>query len=117
MRNGDVNDYEPDVLRVLQPKEETKAYYDKIARVYDLLAECRRVLRPGGRLVVVGLSKEGKAGLALKTFEWTHRHFPNLIDCRPIYQRRAIEAAGFLIRESAVEHMWVPVEIVSAVKP
>jgi hypothetical protein len=35
----DVNEYEPDVLRVLQSKDETKAYYNKIAKVYDLLAE------------------------------------------------------------------------------
>ena len=32
-------DYEPGVLRVLQSKRETKAFYDKIAKVYDLLAE------------------------------------------------------------------------------
>ena len=32
-------DYEPGVLRVLQTKSETKAFYDKIAKVYDLLAE------------------------------------------------------------------------------
>lgn len=32
-------DYEPDVLRVLQTKDETKAFYNKIAKVYDLLAE------------------------------------------------------------------------------
>ena len=32
-------DYEPGVLRVLQTKSETKAFYDKIANVYDLLAE------------------------------------------------------------------------------
>jgi hypothetical protein len=32
-------DYEPGVLRVLQTKSETKAFYDKIAKVYDLLSE------------------------------------------------------------------------------
>ena len=31
--------YEPDVQRVFNSKESTKAYYDKIARVYDLMAE------------------------------------------------------------------------------
>ena len=29
----------PEVLRVLQTKEEIRAFYNKIARVYDLLAE------------------------------------------------------------------------------
>jgi hypothetical protein len=34
------------------------------------------------------------------------------MDCRPIYARRALEAAGFAIKESQTESMWVPVEIV-----
>ena len=54
-----------------------------------VLAECKRVLRPGGRIVVVAVSKEGKEGFVIHAFEWTHRHFPNLMDCRPIYARRA----------------------------
>jgi demethylmenaquinone methyltransferase/2-methoxy-6-polyprenyl-1,4-benzoquinol methylase len=82
-----------------------------------VLAECRRVLRPGARIVVVGVSKEGKQGVVIKIFEWTHRHFPNLLDCRPIYVARALEAAGLEVRERTLEHMWVPVEIVAAVKP
>ena len=82
----------------------------------EVLAECRRVLKPGGRLCVVSLSKEGKQGLVIKAYEWTHKHFPNLMDCRPIYVRRAVEATGFEIRDVAIEHMWVPVEIVLAAK-
>lgn len=82
-----------------------------------VLAECRRVLRGGGRLVVVALSKEGEQGLMLKAYEWTHEHFPNLMDCRPIYSKRAVEAAGFRVEATEIEHMWVPVEIVLAVKP
>ncbi|TWT61692.1 class I SAM-dependent methyltransferase [Rubinisphaera italica] len=224
----DVNEYEPGVLRIFQTKDETKAYYNKIAKVYDLLAEhseqpmrekglqklaaqpgerilevgfgtghsvvelaqavgptgrvlgvdisdemvaltnellqraglserveltCgdaeslpyeddslngvftsftfelfdtpeipkvlaewKRVLKPGGRLVVVALSKEGKQGVIMKAYEWTHKHFPNLMDCRPVYARRAIEAAGFDVKETDIEHMWVAVEIVLAFK-
>jgi ubiquinone/menaquinone biosynthesis C-methylase UbiE len=81
-----------------------------------VLMECRRVLRPGGRIVVVAVSKEGKPGLVLQAFEWTHRHFPNLMDCRPIFVRRALEAAGFTIQTAALKRMWVPVEIVLARK-
>jgi demethylmenaquinone methyltransferase/2-methoxy-6-polyprenyl-1,4-benzoquinol methylase len=82
-----------------------------------VLAECQRALRPGGRIVVVAVSKEGKQGLVVRAFEWTHRHFPNLMDCRPIYARRALEAAGFIIDDHSVQTMWVPVEIVRASKP
>lgn len=82
-----------------------------------VLAECKRVLRPGGRIVVVAVSREGEQGTMLKLYEWTHKHFPNLMDCRPIYVRRALEAAGFTIRDAQVQSMWVPVEIVLAGKP
>jgi demethylmenaquinone methyltransferase/2-methoxy-6-polyprenyl-1,4-benzoquinol methylase len=83
-----------------------------------VLSECKRVLRPGGRIVVVAVSKKGKEGsegFVVHAFEWTHRHFPNLMDCRPIYVRRALEATGFVIEDSLTESMWVPVEIVRAV--
>ena len=66
-----------------------------------VLAECKRVLRPGGRVVVVAVSKEGKDGFVIHAFEWTHRHFPNLMDCRPIYARRALEATGFVVEDSS----------------
>lgn len=81
-----------------------------------VLAECKRVLRPGGRIVVVAVSKEGPQGIVVNIFEWAHKHFPNLMDCRPIYVRQALEAAGFTIKEADVESMWVPVEIVLGVK-
>ncbi len=82
-----------------------------------VLAQCQRVLRPGGRLVVASVSKETGHGLVVRAYEWTHQHFPNLLDCRPIYVRRSLEAQGFAIEEVRLEFMWVPVEIVRAVKP
>ncbi len=77
-----------------------------------VLNECRRVLRSGGRIVVVGMSKEGKRGLVMRAFEWTHEHFPNFLDCRPIFVREAMEDAGFSIQEADSMQMWVSVEIV-----
>jgi ubiquinone/menaquinone biosynthesis C-methylase UbiE len=56
----------------------------------EVLAECKRVLRPGGRIVVAGVSKEGEGGVILQVFEWMHKHFPNLMDCRPIFVRKAL---------------------------
>lgn len=81
-----------------------------------VLAECKRVLRAGGRIGVVAITKEGKEGFAVEAYEWTHEHFPNLLDCRPIFVRRALEDAGFSIRDAMITKMWVPVEIVVAEK-
>lgn len=81
-----------------------------------VLAEWRRVLKPGGRLVVVAISKEGEQGFIIRAFEWTHRHFPNLLDCRPIFVRRALETLGFRVEQGHIEQMWVPVEIVLGIK-
>ena len=82
----------------------------------QVLAECKRVLRAGGRIGVVAITKEGKEGFAVEAYEWTHQHFPNLLDCRPIFVRRALEDAGFSIRDATITKMWVPVEIVVAEK-
>ena len=30
-----------------------------------------------------------------KTYKWTHRHFPHIVDCRPIEVERVVQAAGF----------------------
>jgi demethylmenaquinone methyltransferase/2-methoxy-6-polyprenyl-1,4-benzoquinol methylase len=81
-----------------------------------VLAECRRVLRLGGRIVVVGMSKEDESGVVLGVFEWLHQHFPNYLDCRPIFVRKALEAAGFETMCIEKRRMWVPVEIVLAIK-
>ena len=81
-----------------------------------VLRECMRVLKFGGRIVVVGMSKEGQDGLMVKAFEWTHQHFPNFVDCRPIYVRKSLENAGFKVTDTVKKHMWVPVEIVLGVK-
>lgn len=82
-----------------------------------VLSQCKRVLRPGGRIVVAAVSKETKREMAVRVFEWTHRHFPNLLDCRPIYVRRALEAEDFVVEDQRIESMWVPVEIVRAGRP
>jgi demethylmenaquinone methyltransferase/2-methoxy-6-polyprenyl-1,4-benzoquinol methylase len=81
-----------------------------------VLRECKRVLRPGGRIVVVGMSKDAEHDPLVGVFEWTHEHFPNFLDCRPIYVRKALEKAGFKIESALMKHMWIPVEIVRAAK-
>jgi demethylmenaquinone methyltransferase/2-methoxy-6-polyprenyl-1,4-benzoquinol methylase len=81
-----------------------------------VLRECKRVLRPSGRIVVVGMSKDGGHDPLIGVFEWTHKHFPNFLDCRPIYVREALEKAGFKIQKAVKKHMWIPVEIILAIK-
>ncbi len=81
-----------------------------------VLSECRRVLKQGGALVVVGMSRTRGPGVMTEVFEWTHRHFPNYLDCRPILVRQALEDARFRISDSRVMKMWVDVEIVRGMK-
>jgi len=82
----------------------------------QVLRECMRALRPHGRIAVVGVSKEGKRRAAIRAFEWMHRHFPSLMDCRPIYIQRALTDAGFRIQTSCCERAWTPIEIALGIK-
>ena len=83
-----------------------------------VLAECRRVLKPGGRVAVVAVSTEGPHGVAFELYEWTHRHFPKIVDCRPIAVREVLESSGFHGSDRRVGEMWgIPVEIVVAELP
>jgi demethylmenaquinone methyltransferase/2-methoxy-6-polyprenyl-1,4-benzoquinol methylase len=84
--------------------------------IHQVLSECKRVLRPEGRIVVVGMSKEGAREPLIDVFEWTHQHLPDFVDCRPIYVREALEDAGFKVQKALKKHMWIPVEIVFGVK-
>ncbi len=79
-----------------------------------VLAECRRVLRPGGRIVVVGMTKDGGRDFLVESYEWAHLHFPNFVDCRPIHVAQSLEEAGFTVGSREIEKMWLPVEIVLA---
>jgi ubiquinone/menaquinone biosynthesis C-methylase UbiE len=80
------------------------------------LQECRRMLRSSGRLGVVALARVEKPGLAVRLYEWMHRKFPRLVDCRPIYVERVLASAGFTVVEAVEMSMWrLPVKIALAV--
>jgi demethylmenaquinone methyltransferase/2-methoxy-6-polyprenyl-1,4-benzoquinol methylase len=78
-----------------------------------VLQECHRVLKPGGRLAVVSMTKTNPPGMAVRMYEWFHEHVPEYADCRPIFARQALEESGFGIQDVSVSSMWgLPVEIV-----
>ena len=80
-----------------------------------VLAECRRVLQQGGRLGIVSLVK--KENRAVDIYEWFHFHFPNVVDCRPIFVRSVLEKAGFEVVQAVGKKLWgLPVEAVLAIK-
>jgi demethylmenaquinone methyltransferase/2-methoxy-6-polyprenyl-1,4-benzoquinol methylase len=83
-----------------------------------VLLECHRILKPGGRLAVVSMTKGNPPGLPVRIYEWFHEHMPNYADCRPIFARQALEQNGFVIRDVSTSSMWgLPVEIVLGTKP
>jgi ubiquinone/menaquinone biosynthesis C-methylase UbiE len=78
-----------------------------------VLQECQRVLKPGGRLAVVSMTKTDPPGVAVRLYEWFHEYMPNYADCRPIFARQAMEQSGFKIENVSLSSMWgLPVEIV-----
>ncbi len=70
-----------------------------------VLGECQRVLRLGGRICIVAMSKLRESFMT-KFYEWLHQKLPRYADCRPIFLRQAMAAAGFHIAEGTEMAMW-----------
>ena len=80
-----------------------------------LLGECRRVLKPEGRLVVVSLSKDQQLGGVGRLYEHFHNRFPTLADCRPIPVLRLLAENDFIVIKHEYRKMWgLPVIMLSA---
>jgi demethylmenaquinone methyltransferase/2-methoxy-6-polyprenyl-1,4-benzoquinol methylase len=82
-----------------------------------VLAECRRVLKPDGRLGVVAMAQRRPGSLMVRLYEWAHRQFPSAVDCRPIPVGALIEQAGFVVRRVEESSTWgLPVDILVGTK-
>jgi len=81
----------------------------------QVLREVERVLKCGGRLGIVSMSKEN-GGTMLRLYEWAHRVWPKYVDCRPIYLEEAIMRAGYSVEGKVRARMFrLPIEIVIAI--
>jgi demethylmenaquinone methyltransferase/2-methoxy-6-polyprenyl-1,4-benzoquinol methylase len=82
-----------------------------------VLAECRRVLKPGGRLCIVALAKRDPPNTITRVYEWFHEKLPEYIDCRPIDVQQALRSAGFRVAEATLFSLYgLSGEIVQAYK-
>jgi len=78
-----------------------------------VLSECKRVLKPDGRIGIVCLEK--KETLPVRIYEWAHRVLPALVDCRPINAYDDLDSGGFEIITFLSKLIWgLPVSIITA---
>ena len=83
-----------------------------------VLAECARVMRRPGRLVVCSLWRAEPPSLATRAYELGHRMFPAVLDCRPIDLDGMLGHAGFGVRRAATLSLaGIPVRIVLGFAP
>jgi len=83
-----------------------------------VLASCREILKPAGRLCVVALAKDQRGdALPARLYEVAHRMLPRWVDCRPIFVGALLREYGFCIVTSTRHAMWgLPVDVVLAQK-
>jgi len=71
-----------------------------------VLAEISRVLRPAGRLGVVSMYDVDRKSTMVDLYRFLHRHFPHIVDCRPIDAGSYLERAGFEVVASESLSIW-----------
>jgi len=82
-----------------------------------VLARIKKVLKPGGRLGIVDMSKENGKSVFLKVYEWIHNKCPKYIGSRPIYAEQCLIDAGYQIKsKEKIKIYRLPAEIIVAIK-
>ena len=86
-----------------------------------VLGEVHRVLKPAGRLGVVSMATVNPGeheSMLEKTYKFMHRHFPHLVDCRPIDVVQVVRDGGFDISSETEMEIWtMPVRSVIGTNP
>lgn len=86
-----------------------------------ILAECRRVLRPGGRLVLVSLTEGVNLPSRLVVGLWKTAYAVHPLacgGCRPLQLTPLLQDAGFTVQQRQVlVQLGVPSEIITAERP
>jgi ubiquinone/menaquinone biosynthesis C-methylase UbiE len=82
-----------------------------------VLAQIKKVLKPGGRLGIVDMSKENGKSVFLKAYEWIHNKCPKYLGSRPIYAEQCLIDAGYQIKsKEKIKIFRLPAEIIVAMK-
>ncbi len=78
-----------------------------------VLQECRRVLKPSGRICILSLSKTVEQNSIARLYEWVHTQFPSIIDCKPIFLEDILTHNSFtMITKSNNFLFGLPIETV-----
>jgi len=74
--------------------------------IHIALAECRRVLRRGGRMGLVCLSSEAGSSAVNSVYAWAHTRWPRVLDCRPIRPGDWLAASAFEVIARRRTSLW-----------
>lgn len=86
-----------------------------------VVAEIKRVLKPGGKLGVVCMSEvppEHRESTLEHIYKWMHQHFPHIVDCQPINAPKYATEAGLTVLKTEPISIWtLEVQAMVAQKP
>lgn len=76
------------------------------ADMLRVLAECRRVLRKGGRIGVVAMALPERLNLMTRLYLAAHQLLPRTVDCCPINLTSTLTSAGFDVFTVKTRRIW-----------